>query len=270
MSEQQPKVYAALIQIMQKVSAIGKDQRNAHQNYQFRGIDDMYNYFHEIVADAGLIMCPRVVQREDQTFPNANNKATYRVLMAVEYDFVAADGSIHTVGPVWGEGMDNSDKASNKALSAAHKYAILQTFLVPTKEPKDADLDSPEADYKDPKYQPEGKTNRATAALPNYAPQGNQKVAETMYKKLAKDGESIEDVKRRLAVNEPPPATHMPMNQTQEPGDWVFPGGKYKGKALKDIKLEDAQGYLQWLKSNGKPLTGWSKEFDERFTRYTT
>lgn len=35
---------------------------------------------------------------------------------------------------VMGEGRDTSDKATNKAMAAAHKYALLQTFCIPTED----------------------------------------------------------------------------------------------------------------------------------------
>jgi predicted RNA-binding protein with PIN domain len=38
-----------------------------------------------------------------------------------------------------GEAADTSDKATNKAMSAALKYALIQTFSVPTKDMDDAD-----------------------------------------------------------------------------------------------------------------------------------
>ena len=41
-----------------------------------------------------------------------------------------------------GEGMDSGDKATNKAMSAAQKYAFFQVFCIPTEEPKDSELDS--------------------------------------------------------------------------------------------------------------------------------
>ena len=56
-----------------------------------------------------------------------------------EFDFVAAeDGASHCV-TVYGEAMDSGDKAKNKAMSAAMKYACLQTFCVPTEGDNDAD-----------------------------------------------------------------------------------------------------------------------------------
>ena len=47
-------------------------------------------------------------------------------------DFVAIeDGSKHTV-KTYGEAMDSGDKATNKAMSAAYKYAAFQAFAIPT------------------------------------------------------------------------------------------------------------------------------------------
>ena len=41
--------------------------------------------------------------------------------------------------------MDSGDKATNKAMAAAFKYALFQTFCIPTEEMKDADAETPEA-----------------------------------------------------------------------------------------------------------------------------
>ena len=40
--------------------------------------------------------------------------------------------------------MDRSDKATNKAMSAAYKYAALQAFAIPTEGDNDADASTPE------------------------------------------------------------------------------------------------------------------------------
>ena len=39
--------------------------------------------------------------------------------------------------------MDSGDKASNKAMSAAFKYACFQTFCIPTEEMQDPDAETP-------------------------------------------------------------------------------------------------------------------------------
>ena len=56
------------------------------------------------------------------------------------YRFVATDGS-QVSCVVEGEGMDSGDKASNKAMAVAHKYALLQVLMIPTEEQKDPDAE---------------------------------------------------------------------------------------------------------------------------------
>ena len=61
-----------------------------------------------------------------------------------EFDFVSAeDGSRHTV-KTFGEAMDSGDKATNKAMSAAYKYAAFQAFSIPTEGDNDADAQTHE------------------------------------------------------------------------------------------------------------------------------
>ena len=56
----------------------------------------------------------------------------YVTSLTVTYRFLHADGSYVDVGPVVGEGMDSADKSTSKALAIAHKYALFQTFTIPT------------------------------------------------------------------------------------------------------------------------------------------
>jgi len=60
-------------------------------------------------------------------------------VVQVEFDLVCAeDGSKHTIATI-GEAMDSADKATNKAMSAAYKYACIQAFCIPTEGDNDAD-----------------------------------------------------------------------------------------------------------------------------------
>ncbi len=93
-------------------------------------------------------MAPRCVseQHELKEVTRGSGKAGVdkHVTIMMEYDFFAEDGSKVTVGPIPAEGLDSGDKATNKALSAALKYALIQTFSIPTEDMAEADLESPE------------------------------------------------------------------------------------------------------------------------------
>jgi len=100
--------------------------------YRFRGIDDVYNALAPILSANKLCILPRVIDRVvTERATRSGGVATF-VVLAVEYDLVSAvDGSQHTIRTM-GEAMDTSDKATNKAMSAAYKYACMQAFAIPT------------------------------------------------------------------------------------------------------------------------------------------
>jgi hypothetical protein len=123
-----PLVYAAIIKVMKAIghTGISKDRKNEQQNYKFRGIDDVYNALSGHLADAGLCALPRVLRRDVTERATKSGGTLFYTVLDVEYDFVASeDGSKHTVAVV-GEAMDSADKSSNKAMSAAYKYACMQ------------------------------------------------------------------------------------------------------------------------------------------------
>lgn len=136
-----PAIYRAIGAVMRDLEAIGKARRNTQQGYSFRGIDDVYNELHGHLARHGVFTVPRVL--EDRTEERTTGKGSvliYRVLR-IRCRFYAADGSF-VDAVVIGEGMDSGDKASNKAMAVAHKYALMQVFAIPTEDQKDPEHES--------------------------------------------------------------------------------------------------------------------------------
>lgn len=118
---------------------ISKARNNQQQGYKFRGIDDVYNALAPILAQHELVILPRVLAREVTERTTSKGGVLFYVTVEVEFDFVAAsDGSKHTI-KTFGEAMDSADKATNKAMSAAYKYACMQAFCIPTEGDNDAD-----------------------------------------------------------------------------------------------------------------------------------
>jgi hypothetical protein len=136
------KIYKAINAVQTELSTIGitKDRTNTQgSGYKFRGIDDVYNAISPLLAKHGLCILPRVLTRECVERSSKAGAALFYVTVEVEFDFVSAeDGSKHTV-KTFGEAMDSGDKATNKAMSAAYKYAAFQAFSIPTESDNDAD-----------------------------------------------------------------------------------------------------------------------------------
>jgi hypothetical protein len=135
-------VYKAINKVQAALShtGISKDRKNTQgSGYMFRGIDDVYNAIAPLLAEHGLCILPRVLSRQCEERTSKSGGALFYVTVEAEFDFVCAeDGSKHTV-KTFGEAMDSGDKATNKAMSAAYKYAAFQAFSIPTAGDNDAD-----------------------------------------------------------------------------------------------------------------------------------
>lgn len=136
-------VYAKIAAVQGDLARVGisKSRKNLTpgQNYNFRGIDEVYNTLSPLMATHGLCVLPRILSRELTERRSAKGNALFYIVVEAEFDFVSADdGSTHTVR-TFGEAMDSGDKATNKAMSAAYKYAALMTFAIPTEGDNDAD-----------------------------------------------------------------------------------------------------------------------------------
>lgn len=135
-------------EVMKEIGPVTKDQKNVQQGFKFRGIDQFVNALHPALVRNGVFMSPECVSEnhELKEVVRSTGKAGVdkHVSIQMKYHFYAEDGSSVTVGPIPAEGLDSGDKATNKALSAALKYALIQTFSIPTEDMAEADLDSPE------------------------------------------------------------------------------------------------------------------------------
>ncbi|MCX3078413.1 ERF family protein [Klebsiella michiganensis] len=130
------KVYAAISAVAKEMATTGisKDRRNQQQGFNFRGIDQVYNALAPALVNHGLLILPRITERTVTERINQKGTVLFYVVVKAEFDFVSTeDGSIHTV-TTYGEAMDSGDKATNKAMSIAYKYAAFQTFCIPTEQ----------------------------------------------------------------------------------------------------------------------------------------
>jgi hypothetical protein len=140
--EVSPHVYQAIAEVQGELAKTGiaKNRKNTQgSGYMFRGIDDVYAALSPLLSAHKLVVIPRVLSREIIDRQSKSGGALFYVTVHAEFDFVSAiDGTTHTAA-TFGEAMDSGDKATNKAMSAAYKYAAFMTFAIPTEGDNDAD-----------------------------------------------------------------------------------------------------------------------------------
>lgn len=133
-------IYKAINEVMKEIGAVGKNQKNSQQGFMYRGIDAVMNAINPALTNHGVFVVPEVLEqtREERT-TSKGNLLIYSICK-IKFSFFAEDGS-HVEAITIGEGMDSGDKATNKAMSIAFKYACFQVFCIPTEEMVDPDAE---------------------------------------------------------------------------------------------------------------------------------
>lgn len=134
------EIYQAIIGVMSDIGVIGKEKRNTQQGFKYRGVDDVMNALQPVMVQHGLFVVPEIIDQKREERQTKNKGNLIYSVCTVRYTFYAKDGS-NVQCVVIGEGMDSGDKATNKAMSIAFKYACFQVFCIPTEEMKDPDAE---------------------------------------------------------------------------------------------------------------------------------
>ena len=135
-------IYQAIHGVMSDVGAIGKDRKNQQQGFMYRGVDEVMNALQPAFVRHNIFVVPEVLEQTREERQSKTGGQLLYSILKVKFTFYAEDGS-SVSATVVGEGMDSADKASNKAMSVAFKYACFQVFCIPTEEMVDPDSETP-------------------------------------------------------------------------------------------------------------------------------
>ena len=142
-------IYESINKIMEQIPAISKSKTNQQQGFKFRGIDDVMNTLQPILSKNKVFVVPEVIENNrEERLTKSGGTITYSI-MKIKYTFYAEDGTFISATTI-GEAMDTADKASNKSMAIAFKYALFQVFCIPTEEMQDPDEITPENSFKKP------------------------------------------------------------------------------------------------------------------------
>lgn len=136
-------IFESISKVMGDIGAIGKTSKNTTQGFMFRGIDAVMNAINPALVKYKLFIVPEVLEQTREERQTTKGGTLIYSIVKVKYTFYAEDGTSITA-TVIGEGMDSGDKATNKAMSIAFKYACFQVFCIPTEEMVDPDKESHE------------------------------------------------------------------------------------------------------------------------------
>lgn len=151
MSEERiPMIYSAICGVMEDIGVVGKNDINRQQRFKYRGIDAVMNALNPAMLKHRIFCVPEVLEHNREERTTAKGATLIYSVCRIRYTFFTTDGS-SVQAVVVGEGMDSGDKATNKAMAVAFKYACFQTFCIPTENlMDDPDAETPESSRKNP------------------------------------------------------------------------------------------------------------------------
>ena len=181
-------IYESINKIMEQIPAISKSKTNQQQGFKFRGIDDVMNTLQPILSKNKVFVVPEVLENiREERLTKSGGTITYSI-MKIKYTFYAEDGTFISATTI-GEAMDTADKASNKSMAIAFKYALFQVFCIPTEEMQDPDEITPEDSFKKPNLKITGIMENELRKLIKDNNIESEKVIQTLkrynYKKLS-------------------------------------------------------------------------------------
>ena len=121
--------------------------------------------------------------------------------------------------------MDSGDKASNKALSIAFKYACFQVFCIPTEEMKDPDAETPPDSIN-------RKIDNNSKPIQTTSKKASEKQLKLIDSILAEISQGYAQIGKKVAVD----ATIQQMKDTLK-----------IDKDVKDFSVSDASAAINYL-----------------------
>lgn len=122
-------IHQAIGEIIAELEPVGKTGYNREQKYAFRGIDAVLQALHPLLAKYGVFIVPDVLEHRYEERTSKSGNLGHCALLHVRFTVYGPTGDSITLS-TWGEGLDYSDKSTNKAMTAAFKYALFQTFAI--------------------------------------------------------------------------------------------------------------------------------------------
>lgn len=163
------QIYAAISAAMADIGAISKDKYSKEIGYKFRGIDDVMNALKPVLTKNKIFTVPQVLEQTREERVTVKGVKLRYSLLKIAFRFYATDGSF-VEAVTLGEGMDSGDKASNKAMAIAYKYALFQVFCIPTEEMTDPDGESYETKHEQSKKPEQPKPQSKPTEKPSETP----------------------------------------------------------------------------------------------------
>lgn len=121
--------------VMEAIGNVPKDDYNEGQSFHYRGVEKVVAATRDAMIEYRLLCLPIATEAFTETRERTNSSGKPIVerigLVKQTYSFINADDDADSLEvQVVGESIDSGDKALSKAMTAAHKVVLLQSFQI--------------------------------------------------------------------------------------------------------------------------------------------
>lgn len=128
-----------LAEIMGSIESVEKTGYNKFHKYSYSSEADIQAVTKNKMADKNLMMIPYEVEKNVREVTTRNGGIEYLFQGTWDFKILDGDSGEEIVVRVSGEGQDVGDKGSFKALTGAHKYALMKLFQISTGDDPERD-----------------------------------------------------------------------------------------------------------------------------------
>ena len=141
-------IYPALKAICAEMGGLAKTEKNKEQGWKFRSVEAALAKLKPLMDAAGVYPEPRVLgEPKHLAVTSGRGTAGWRTTLMLRVRWRSSVDGSHADTVTAGEAVDYSDKATNKAMTAAWKYAIMLTFACQFEDEEETDKTSPDAGH---------------------------------------------------------------------------------------------------------------------------
>jgi hypothetical protein len=130
-------IHSAINEVMGKVGYVQKEKKQG-LNYSFASEKALIEALRPAMVEAGIYMHVAEMRNvETKTYETKGGSLMNHTLVTAVIRFGHTPSNTFIESLALGEGADTGDKSANKAMTAAYKYAIRQTFCIETGDDPD-------------------------------------------------------------------------------------------------------------------------------------
>jgi len=186
--KEKAKLFQKILEVKKSVSYLQKGRHKGAVQFSYVSSDQVLGAIREKMNEVGLLIVPAITGSNLTEFTTKNGSPQFMTEIDMQMIWVDTETGYEYPVPFYGQGVDNSEKGTGKALTYSEKYFILKSFNVPT-----AELD-PDA-FQDQHMNESDVKAKLISRLANVTTQAEVKNIWAENPKLKRDEEFVEAIK---------------------------------------------------------------------------